>query len=772
MKLPRGLLVVAVIAGALTVAATPARATGTGRFLACGYKTTLPIVGGDSCETLPQAVADAEASGGPAVIDLLPGLYCPIDIPRGSYDLTFQGVGEAGLDTSGGPVSYSGPEAALSTFKYGGAHCKSTTIMIQASNGFSHFASLTFENLAIDGTAGPDDGMRLAFIELALRDVLVQNVSSHGIYYNGDELTVLNSAVIKNDDGLKLGSSANILQSTIAGNTTGIDASVAAVDLTLVNDSISHNSTGVSLPDTTSTVSVSNSLVGGNTTDCSGATQAGGAWETSGGYNLTGSTCVPHSPDSTDIALTTNVAAVNANGGPTPSILPPPQAQGHADISRCSSVADATDQREYEVDPSSPCDIGSVNRAADGTPAPGSSPSSLDFGSVPTNSPKQLAVTVANSGGGLAGVSGVSVSGPGFSLAPHGDNCTYAALFNSSGQSCSIGVKAGPATEGPKTGTLTVTTTGGDVSIPLTTTGIPPLTPPGKPTNTTVDGASSKVTVSWDAPADDGGQAIESYHVQYSTGGGWHDAVDSAQSPAIVKNLTNGTSYVFRVSANNGFAVGAYGDPSAAIIPHGPYDSTLLHTPPDKVIRYGQSTTISTRLTDTTTSTPISGADVALLARPAHATDYTHVDTQSTNANGVVQFHVAPTETTAYKFTYDGNWQHHLAQSYKTDVLVSSIVKASITKATVKHRHLTKIWGTVKPFGKSVELQRLVHGTYTTLPVTARVKKQRLPNHKTKVGYILEYYPKKRSHQTLRVIADDSSLNAGGLSNSLTLTVT
>jgi hypothetical protein len=300
------------------------------------------------------------------------------------------------------------------------------------------------------------------------------------------------------------------------------------------------------------------------------------------------------------------------------------------------------------------------------------------------------------------------------------------------------------------------------------------VTAPGKPTNLAGTPALGKVTLTWAAPVHNGGHAITSYHVQYSDNGGttWHDSPAVASPLAVVKNLTNGVGYVFHVAANNGTATGAYSDTSDIVIPHGLLHSTSFVLSADKTIRYGDTTSLETTLMDTTAATPIDGVAVELLARPAHATSYTTVDTQPTDRRGVAHFDLAPTESTAYKFYYAGNWLHHLAQSFQAEILVSQIVKASITKSPVERRHLTKVWGTVKPGGKTVELQRLIHGTFTTLPITTRVKEQRLPNGKTRVGYILEYFPKKKGRQTLRVIADDDSLNSGGWSKPFVLKVT
>jgi titin len=79
------------------------------------------------------------------------------------------------------------------------------------------------------------------------------------------------------------------------------------------------------------------------------------------------------------------------------------------------------------------------------------------------------------------------------------------------------------------------------------------------------------VTLTWSAPASNGGTAVTDYTVQSSSDGGktWKafaDAVSTATS-AVVTGLANGTSYVFRVAAVNAVGTGAFSGNSVAVIP-------------------------------------------------------------------------------------------------------------------------------------------------------------------------------------------------------------
>lgn len=87
------------------------------------------------------------------------------------------------------------------------------------------------------------------------------------------------------------------------------------------------------------------------------------------------------------------------------------------------------------------------------------------------------------------------------------------------------------------------------------------------------------VTLSWTAPADDGGRPITSYLVQYSTSPQFAGTVSTVNfgapliSSATINNLKNGTPYYFRVAARNAAGIGAYSESSSetpASIPSAP----------------------------------------------------------------------------------------------------------------------------------------------------------------------------------------------------------
>ena len=89
-------------------------------------------------------------------------------------------------------------------------------------------------------------------------------------------------------------------------------------------------------------------------------------------------------------------------------------------------------------------------------------------------------------------------------------------------------------------------------------------TVPGAPTGVSGTRGNGQVTVSFTAPADNGGAAITGYTVTASPGGA---SATGASSPIVVTGLTNGTAYTFTVTATNSVGTGAASTASAAVTP-------------------------------------------------------------------------------------------------------------------------------------------------------------------------------------------------------------
>ncbi|MGO9196037.1 MAG: fibronectin type III domain-containing protein [Acidimicrobiales bacterium] len=772
--------------------ATPAGATtiNPDLFLACGYGTSVSVPG---CLTLPEALSDAEeggASSAPATIALMPGTYCPITIPYDYRPITIAGVGLAGKPSG---TDVNGPEAALSTITWDSSDCSATppAAEIDLTAGYYFYEKVTIENVAIDpGPSGPRYGLSADNVNLYLRDDLFENATASdgtGMYYiTGEDdfqltsVYVTNDAFLNNSTGAEIDGTGNVDDSTFSGNTAaGLTTENGALPY-LDGDTIAYNSIGVALYGDTTEVHAENTIVGDNfpsgsstAEDCEGT----GAWESGGGgtgadngYNLTGSTC--SAEDSTDIALTDTLAVPDENGGPTPSILPPTQAQGTAFPGGCSFA----DQREYVLAaPVSSCDIGSVQSGATGTPDVQPSQSSLGFGTVDQALSKTLSFNVFNNGGDLAGTSQVSTTGStDFSVT--GDSCTYALLIKAVESAyCTIDVTVAPTKAGSLNGQVTVTTTAGTIELPLSATGGPVVNVPGTPSGLRAARGNQKVTLTWTAPGD-GGAPIEQYNVRQSTNGGttWSSAGVVSSSPAVIRNLTNYTSYEFEVQAVNGVGPGGWSSPSPPVAPYAPGDSTELTGPSATTINYGKSTALTTTLTDSSKSKPITGVVVELCSRPGTSGLFTEVATATTGSSGSASITVSPKTNTRYEWQFIGSSGHDPADSSDAEVSVAQVVKVSVTKTSVSPGKTTVLYGTVSPkeTGQKVVVEELVAGSWSHVGASALIQLQTLPNGKSEVGYELGFSTKKPGTYVLRVQRASTATNALGESKQVTITVT
>ncbi|MEI2699017.1 MAG: fibronectin type III domain-containing protein [Microthrixaceae bacterium] len=88
-----------------------------------------------------------------------------------------------------------------------------------------------------------------------------------------------------------------------------------------------------------------------------------------------------------------------------------------------------------------------------------------------------------------------------------------------------------------------------------------PRTVPAAVSEFSATGLDSSASLSWAPPTNDGGSAVSDFVVQFATSasGPWTTFADatSATNSAVVTGLTNGTTYLFRVSAVNAAGSGA-----------------------------------------------------------------------------------------------------------------------------------------------------------------------------------------------------------------------
>jgi hypothetical protein len=97
-----------------------------------------------------------------------------------------------------------------------------------------------------------------------------------------------------------------------------------------------------------------------------------------------------------------------------------------------------------------------------------------------------------------------------------------------------------------------------------TVTVVPKVTVPGAPRTVSAVAGDGQATVSFTAPASDGGSAINAYTVKASPGGATGSGIGS---PITVTGLTNGTPYTFTVTATNTRGTGPASPPSEPVTP-------------------------------------------------------------------------------------------------------------------------------------------------------------------------------------------------------------
>lgn len=203
-----------------------------------------------------------------------------------------------------------------------------------------------------------------------------------------------------------------------------------------------------------------------------------------------------------------------------------------------------------------------------------------------------------------------------------------------------------------------------------------------------------------------------------------------------------------------------------------PSSSTLATTAP-KSVKYGATAKVFATLKDAHSGKGLAGQQVSLYRRANAHRSWAKVKSLKTSSNGTVSVSLPMTANAQFEYRFAGTTWHKAVTGNIVSVSVTQIVAIHTTASKIRHGHTVKIWGTVRPSGagQQVMLQQASGRNWKTV-AKAKLKKQRLPNGKTAVGYVFSRKLPSKGTYEFRVHKNATSTLAAGTSPTVTVKAT
>lgn len=293
---------------------------------------------------------------------------------------------------------------------------------------------------------------------------------------------------------------------------------------------------------------------------------------------------------------------------------------------------------------------------------------------------------------------------------------------------------------------------------------VTPRTSPGSPTGVAAVAGNGQATVSWTAPASDGGSAVDAYEVEASPGGA-KVQVGADSTTATVAGLANGTAYTFVVRARNDAGFGADSVPSSAVTPAGEPGR-----PAKPTVRSGDRRAVVSWTAAAANGSPVTGYTVT--ASPGGATVTVDGTSTSATVSGL-------SNGTAYTFTVvASNAVGSSPASPTSDAVVPAappagrtVVTASFKPAKVARGRKATLYGSVTgPTAGTVTVQ-VKSGAAWRSAGKAAIRKQKLPDGRVRVGYVFSVKGKKPGTAVYRVVVSGSASWSAATSRTVKLKV-